>query len=128
MVCPAHAPFDRLVHVAPGEVHILPDLHENDRHARILADGHVPAGGEPVVLDQLAQHLASERGFLRLKALLEQREHVVPDLAAGAQKQPVYGFLHTGHVDLSHRMSSHHAFSSHDTAIRPGFQLFQKID
>ena len=99
----AHGVVDGLLEI-PADVHLLPDLEKEDRHAGVLADGNALIPRDRVALDDLLQHVAGGAP-LALDAAPDGRLDVRADVVAGLVNQ-----LHDGLFDVT-RLNFPHVLS-----------------
>jgi hypothetical protein len=75
-----NALVDRVIQIGTGDVHVLAEVEEDHRVARVLAVGVLPLRGQLLVADQEVEHLPSERRLLQLSGAPDQPHHLLGDL------------------------------------------------
>jgi hypothetical protein len=97
-----HALVDGLVEAAAGHVHVLPQLHEADHEAGVLAVGDAPGAGQLRVLLQNLEHLAAGGRPLRLERAREGAQHVGLERVVRLHAELLDRVDDGGDVDLAH--------------------------
>ena len=101
-IAAAHTLGHRILKRAAGEMYVLPDLGEHDRHAGVLADRHVVFARQIAVRDHLAEDLLAERRLLGLLSVHKRLPQVGGQVVVRVDAQLPHQLCHFRYVDCPH--------------------------
>jgi len=119
-IAAANALVDRLGEI-PRNMHVLPDVGKDDRHAGILADGHLRRAGNLLVFRQQRKQVLRGRERLGLLRLMERRRHVLGQIAVRVDAQMRNRLRDGLRVYRLHASSSSKSFFSRSAAALTAF-------